>query len=86
MSLAASDTPGLVIRSFGTGTASRLLVEPESFYLMKALTYDFEGFLAGERTGPTYHSVFGPEMAEKRRVSMVMTIFIRAGEEVGLAS
>ncbi|KAL8869491.1 MAG: hypothetical protein Q9174_004236 [Haloplaca sp. 1 TL-2023] len=81
MSLAAADTPGLIIRSFGTETASRLLVEPESFYLMKALTWDQEGFLASGRTGPTWHSVFGPEMAEKGRVSMVMTIFIKAVED-----
>lgn len=75
LQLAASDTPGLIILNSATEQASRVNVVKDGFQLMKAMSWDADAFIAGTPNGPTWHSVFGPEMAEKGRVSMVMDIF-----------
>ncbi|KAL8832883.1 MAG: hypothetical protein Q9170_004703 [Blastenia crenularia] len=79
MQFAASDTPGLIIRNFATETASRVPVAKDTFQVMKAVGWDMEAFIKGEPNGPTWHSVFGPEMATNGRVSMVMDIFPKNG-------
>lgn len=75
LQFAASDTPGLVILNAVTETASRVKIVPNTFHLMKALDWDIEALQAGSPRGPTFHSVFGPEMAQNGRVSMVMDIY-----------
>ncbi|KAL8637091.1 MAG: hypothetical protein Q9226_009161, partial [Calogaya cf. arnoldii] len=67
MQFASSDTPGLVLLNYAQKTAERVKVVPNTFHLMKALSWDIEAFLAGGVNGPTWHSVFGPEMAERGR-------------------
>ncbi|KAI4273516.1 MAG: hypothetical protein LQ337_004567 [Flavoplaca oasis] len=74
MQFAAADTPGLIIRAEGLGSASRVPVVPNTFQLIKATFWDIEGWVAGTENGPTYHSVFGPEMARDGRVSMVLSV------------
>ena len=75
LQFAASDTPGLVILNAATETASRVKIMPNTFHLMKALDWNIEALQAGSPRGPTFHSVFGPEMAQNGRVSMVMDIY-----------
>ncbi|KAL8853063.1 MAG: hypothetical protein Q9221_002093 [Calogaya cf. arnoldii] len=76
MQFACSDTPGLVVLNYGAKTAERVKVVPDTFHLMKALAWDVDAFLTGGLNGPTWHSVFGPEMAERGRVSVVMDIMV----------
>lgn len=75
LQLAASDTPGLVILNSATEEARRVKVVEDTFHLMKAVSWDAEAFIEGHPNGPTWHSVFGPEMAENGRVSMIVNIF-----------
>ncbi|KAL8997831.1 MAG: hypothetical protein Q9169_003004 [Polycauliona sp. 2 TL-2023] len=74
MGFAAADTPGLIIRGEKLGTASRVPVVPNTFQVIKAIYWDIDAWTGGKPNGPTYHSVFGPEMAERGRVSMVMAV------------
>lgn len=76
MQFASSDTPGLVLLNYNAKTAERVKVVPDTFHLMKALSWGVDAFLAGGMNGPTWHSVFGPEMAERGRVSVIMDIHI----------
>ncbi|KAL8850291.1 MAG: hypothetical protein Q9221_004801 [Calogaya cf. arnoldii] len=75
LQFAASDTPGLVVLNTATETAERVKIYPDTFHLMKALDWDYEAFKVGASRGPTFHSVFGPEMAQNGRVSMIMDIY-----------
>ncbi|KAL8654542.1 MAG: hypothetical protein Q9226_003396 [Calogaya cf. arnoldii] len=75
LQFAASDTPGLVILNSATETAERVKIYPNTFHLMKALDWNYEAFQAGAPRGPTFHSVFGPEMAKNGRVSMILDIY-----------
>ena len=76
MQFGAADTPGLVIRNTAKDSMARVRVEKDSLQLLKASNWDLDGDLAGKpNAGATPHGVFGPEMAEKGRVSMVMSIF-----------
>ncbi len=77
MQFVAADTPGLVVRGTVLGTASRVPVENNAFQLIKATFWDMMAYIDGEPNGPTWHSVFGPEMAHNGRVSMVMSIFTK---------
>ena len=75
MQFVAADTPGLVIKNSVTGTASRVPLVKNTFQLIKGTKWDLEAYTQGLPDGPTWHSVFGPEIAEKGRVSMVMIIY-----------
>ena len=77
LQFAAADTPGLIIRSTASGTASRVPLVKDTFQLIKAMGWDMAAFIKGQPNGPTWHSVFGLEMAEKGRVSIVMNIFYK---------
>ena len=47
---------------------------------MKSMWWDIDAFLPVKTfKGPTYHSVFGPEMAMNGRMSMVMHVFDKGG-------
>lgn len=74
MQLGASDTEGLIVQDINSKELSRVPVAKNAFQCLKAIQWDFEAFINGAVNGPTAHTVFGPEMAEKGRVSMVMTI------------
>ena len=82
MQFVAADTPGLIIRNSATGTGSRVPLVKNSWQLGKCYGWDMEAFTKGGINGPTWHSVFGPEMAEKGRVSMVMFVS-RLGSVIG---
>ncbi|KAL9600218.1 MAG: hypothetical protein Q9219_003361 [cf. Caloplaca sp. 3 TL-2023] len=75
MQFGAADTPGLIVRNVATKTASRCAVPGNTWQVMKSLSWDTDAFVGGTENSPTWHSVFGPEMAEKGRVSLVMDIF-----------
>ncbi|KAL8794408.1 MAG: hypothetical protein Q9195_002995 [Heterodermia aff. obscurata] len=75
MQFVAADTPGLVIKNSVTGTASRAPLVKNTFQLVKGTKWNLEAYTQGLPDGPTWHSVFGPEIAEKGRVSMVMIIY-----------
>ena len=75
MQFIAADTPGLVVKNSVTGTASRVPLVKNTFQLLKGTGWNMEAYTAGLPDGPTWHSVFGPEIAEKGRVSMVMIIY-----------
>ena len=68
-----ADTPGLVIKNSATGTASRAPLVKNAFQLVKGSSWNLEAYTLPD--GPTWHSVFGPEVAEKGRVSMAMVIY-----------
>lgn len=70
-----ADTPGLVVKNSATGTASRLPLVKNTFQLVKGSNWNLEAYTKGLPDGPTWHSVFGPEIAEKGRVSMAMIIY-----------
>ncbi|KAL8670229.1 MAG: hypothetical protein Q9168_005217 [Polycauliona sp. 1 TL-2023] len=74
MSFATADTEGLIIRAEKLGIASRVPVVPNTFQLMKNIFWDIDAYAAGTANGPTFHSVFGPEMAKEGRVSMVLGV------------
>lgn len=76
LQLAASDTPGLVILNSATKQASRIKIVKDGFHLMKAMSWDTDAFIAGTPNGPTWHAVFGPEMAQRGRVSMILDLFL----------
>lgn len=76
MQFGAADTPGLIVRNTATGTASRVPVVKNTFQLVKARNWDMEAYLQDLPNGPTWHSVFGPEMSRNGRVSMVMSVFV----------
>ena len=75
MQFVTADTPGLVIKNSVTGTASRVPLVKNTFQLIKGTKWNLEAYTQGLPDGPTWHSVFGPEIAEKGRVSMVMVIY-----------
>ena len=75
MQFGAADTPGLIIRRSATGKASRVPVMANTFQLMKGSGWDMNAFMQDLPNGPTWHSVFGAEMAKEGRVSVVMSIF-----------
>ena len=75
MQFVTADTPGLVIKNSVTGAASRVPLVKNTFQLLKGTTWNMEAYTEGLPDGPTWHSVFGPEIAEKGRVSMVMIIY-----------
>ena len=81
MQFGIADVPGLVVSSTATGKASRVLVEKNAWQLLKARFWDIQAWYKQTPQGPTWHSVFGPEMAEKGRVSMIMTIYTRKVKE-----
>ena len=81
MQFGIADVPGLVVSSTATGKASRLPVEKNAWQLLKARFWDIQAWYRQKPQGPTWHSVFGPEMAEKGRVSMIMTIYTRKVKE-----
>ena len=74
MQFGASDTEGLIVQNFHSGELSRVPVAKDAFQCLKAINWDFEAFINEAANGPTAHTVFDPEMAEKGRVSMIMTI------------
>ena len=75
MQFVAADTPGLVIKNSVTGTASRVPLVKNTFQLIKGMKWNLEAYTQGLPDGPTWHSVFGPEIAEKGRVSMVLIVY-----------
>ncbi|KAI9798411.1 MAG: hypothetical protein M1833_004805 [Piccolia ochrophora] len=68
MQFGAADQPGLVVK-YGD-KFSRVPLADDTFYLMKCLDWDP---LRGTK-GSTVHSVYGQEIADHGRVSMVMNI------------
>ena len=78
MQFGAADTPGLIVRASALKSASRVPLAKDAFQLLKANYWDLEAWLKGAPDGPTWHSVFGPEMAEKGRVSMVMSVYMKS--------
>ena len=74
MQFAVSDVPGLVVANTAEHTASRVVPRPNAFYCLKATKWDTSSFLRGMNKGATLHSVFGPEMSAKGRVSMVLSV------------
>lgn len=75
MQFACADTPGLIIRGEALKSASRVPVRKNAFQLTKGWSWDTDAWFKGEPGGPTYHTVFGPEMAQNGRVSMVLSVF-----------
>ena len=75
MQFGMADVEGLIVASTATRHAFRLPVEPNAFYLLKARFWDIQAWYHKTPEGPTWHSVFGPQMAEQGRVSMIMTIY-----------
>ena len=67
MQFGASDIEGLLVQNFNSRELSRVLVVKNAFQCLKAIQWDFEAFVSGAVNGPTAHTVFGPEMAEKRK-------------------
>ena len=79
MQFGAQDTPGLVVQNRLTGSISRPPVDKDSLQLVKAHYWDPEAEIRGAAEGATPHGVFGSEMAENGRVSMVMSISYKYG-------
>lgn len=74
MQFGIADVPGLVIANSVRKTASRVPVAKNGFHLLKAQFWNHFHKFSGTAGEPTWHAVFGPEMAEQGRVSIVMSI------------
>ena len=77
MQFGVADVPGLIIRNTAQGTASRVPLAKDAFQLIKANLWDLQAWFQDLPQGPTWHSVFGPEMASEGRVSMIMSVFVK---------
>lgn len=77
MQFGVADVPGLIIKNSAQQTASRVPLAKNAFQLIKANFWDVDAWIQNTLRGPTWHSVFGPEMAERGRVSMVMSIYMK---------
>lgn len=74
MQFGIADVPGLVVTNSATKTASRVPIAQNAFHLLKAQSWAFDAAAERLPEGPTWHAVFGNEMAKKGRTSIVMTI------------
>lgn len=70
MEFSVADVPGLVIINQAKNTASRVPVAKNAFHLLQSAAWDF----FPPKGGVSYYSEFGPEMAEKGRVSVFVRI------------
>lgn len=75
ISYGLADTPGLIIENTAKQTASRMPVTPNTLAVIKNAYWDVPGMLKDERLAGTLHAVYGPEMAQQGRVSMVIELF-----------
>ena len=74
LSMGTADTAGLVIKDAQTELASRVKLVDDGFHLLKGEMY---GRYDPEVTGwqATFHGVWGPEMAEHGRTSIIVGVF-----------
>lgn len=76
MQFAVADVPGLIVADTASKTASRVPIAKNAFHLLKARKWSEEALLARSPKGPTWHSVFGPEMAKEGRVSVIVSVWL----------
>lgn len=74
MQFGIADVPGLIVGNSISKKGSRLPVAKDAWHLLKAFSWDQEATLQRLPEGPTWHTVFGPEMAKEGRVSVLITI------------
>ncbi len=76
MQFAIADVPGLIVGNGLTKQASRLATAKDAWHLLKAFRWDLEASFrrSPDGGGPTFHTVFGPEMAKEGRVSVLITV------------
>ena len=70
LNFGVSDTPGLVLKNSLDGTASRVKVVDDGLHLLKG---EYFG-IVGDYVPGTEHAVYGPEMAQNGRVSMIVGV------------
>lgn len=75
MQFGIADVPGLIVANSASRTASRLPLAKNAFHLLKGQDWNFEALVQQKPQGPTWHSVFGPEIAKEGRVSIVMSVY-----------
>ena len=74
MQFGIADVPGLIVGNTISKTGSRLPVAKDAWHLLKAFFWDKEATMKRLPEGPTWHTVFGPEMAKEGRVSILVTV------------
>lgn len=75
MQFGVADVPGLVVANTASKTASRVALAKDSWHLLKGQEWNFQALIDQTPQGPTWHSVFGPEIAKEGRVSIIMSVY-----------
>lgn len=77
LSLISSDQPGLIIKSPDPNTTlTRVPVSPDTWYIIKNTGFQRNNPSVIPNTGPTRHTVFGPEIVKNGRVSIVTDVAV----------
>lgn len=74
MEFGPADAPGLVVANTAAKTVPRVPVAKNTFQLMKGEYWNKPALVKKLPQGATWHADFGPQMARKGRMSVVVSI------------